>query len=498
MRTSLFIFPVMLCSASCSAFAHSFVAPYSLPVPFALYAYGASTALVLSFVLVGLFSRLPASHGQIHRQTSARRRADWALPPGLLTVLRCVSVALLLLSIATGLLGTKNPFANFNMTFFWIVFVLGFAYLVAFCGDIYQVINPWHTLCDWVEMVAPKAFHARLAYPAAQLGYYPALALYMVFIWLELFGHTTPRSLSLALLAYTSISLLGAALFGSQAWFRYGEFFGVFLRLIAMMAPLRLLVPASGDPGYSVRMQWRAPFIGLLEKQAEHPSMAVFVLFMLSSTAYDGMHESTPWAELFWGRIYPLVGPLITAGSKQPFVIAAKSFHYWQSLALVLFPLVYLFCCLGFLKITRLLTGSAEPVRSLALRFSFSLVPIAFVYHVTHYYTLLLSQGPAFVKQISDPFGLGWNLFGTAGFAAQPVLVDASVIWHTQVALILLGHIVSVYLAHVEALRTFRSSYRAAISQLPILLLMVCLTGGGLWILSLPIASGQVATPSTS
>jgi hypothetical protein len=419
------------------------------------------------------------------------------VPGALLAALRMVGVLLLALCVATGLFGTRNPFANFNMTFFWIVFVLGFSYLVALCGDLYGVLNPWRTLCDWIERALPSAFRARLRYPAAMLGYYPALALYMAFIWLELFGHTTPRGLSIALLAYTAIQFLGASMFGKEAWFRYGDFLAIFLRLIAMMAPVRLIHAEPGAPS-PIRMQWRMPFTGLLEREAEHVSLAVFVLFMLSSTAYDGMHESQPWSEFFWAGIYPLIAPIITASSKQPFAVAARVFHYWQSLALFLSPMLYLLCYLAFLEFARVLTGSREPVRSLALRFAFSLVPIAFVYHVTHYYTLLLSQGPAFFKQISDPFGLGWNLFGTAGYAAQPILLDANVIWHTQVGLILIGHVISVYLAHVEALRTFRSAYRAALSQLPMLLLMVGLTAAGLWILSLPIASGQVALPTAA
>jgi hypothetical protein len=477
------------------ACAHSFAAPYTLPVPFSLYAYGAAAALVLSFVVVGLFARAPVA-ARVTLLSGVGARREWRVPPAAVTALRGSSVALLLLCIATGLFGTKNPFANFNMTFFWIMFVLGFAYLSVLCGDIYRAINPWLVLCETIERLVPGAFRPRLRYPAAALGYYPALLLYMVFIWLELFGHTTPRSLSLALAAYTGINLLGAALTGKDAWFRYGEFFAAFLRLIAMMAPVRLIHPGPDEAKPGIRIQLRAPFTGLLETEAAHVSLAVFILFMLSSTAYDGMHESQPWSELFWRDIYPIIGPHFTAGSRQPFVIAAKLFHQWQSLALFLSPLLYLACYLVFLKITQLLTGTDEPVRRLALRFAHSLVPIAFVYHVTHYYTLLLSQGPAFFRQLSDPFGFGWNLFGTAGFAAQPVLIDANVIWHTQVGLILLGHVLSVYLAHREALKTFHSPSRAALSQLPMLLLMVGLTAAGLWILSLPIAAGGVAMPA--
>jgi hypothetical protein len=396
------------------------------------------------------------------------------------------------------------------MTFFWIVFVLGVPYATAICGNFYAVLNPWLVLCTALERGFPGAFRARFTYPAARLGCYPALVLYMAFIWFELFGHATPRGLAVALTIYTAINLSGAALIGKQAWFRHGEFFAVFLRLIGMMAPVRVRVgshaahaggrsdgPDDRRPD-TVRAGFRAPCSGLLEKDADHISVAVFVLFMLASTAYDGMHESQPWAQLFWRDIFPLVGPALTGGSARPYVVAAQIFHHWQSLAVFLSPLVYLACYLAFLQLTRLVTGCRQSLGCLARRFAHTLVPIAFVYHLTHYYTLLLSQGPSFFRQISDPFGLGWNLFGTGSYPAAPVLIDASVIWHTQVGLILLGHVVSVYLAHAVALRTFRSVSRATLSQLPMLLLMVGLTAAGLWILSLPIASGQMAMPAAS
>jgi hypothetical protein len=59
----------------------------------------------------------------------------------------------------------------------------------------------------------------------------------------------------------------------------------------------------------------------------------------------------------------------------------------------------------------------------------------------------------------------------------------------------LFGHIISVYVAHLEALRLFPTNRKAALSQIPILFLMVLFTTVGLWILSLPIATGQVIVP---
>jgi hypothetical protein len=102
------------------------------------------------------------------------------------------------------------------------------------------------------------------------------------------------------------------------------------------------------------------------------------------------------------------------------------------------------------------------------------------------------------VRIASDPFGFQWNLFGTATLPSDPIILAAGTVWHTQVALILIGHILGVYVSHVEALRVFRGTRRAIVSQLPMLMLMILFTTAGLWILSLPIAGGQVLQPPPS
>lgn len=56
--------------------------------------------------------------------------------------------------------------------------------------------------------------------------------------------------------------------------------------------------------------------------------------------------------------------------------------------------------------------------------------------------------------------------------------------------LIVAGHVASVWIAHVEALRLFGSVRLALRSQLPLLLLMVAFTVSGLWILAQPFSPG--------
>ena len=463
-----------------AAAAHSFGTPYNLPVPFWMYAYGASATLAVSFGIVAYFAGVPIRE----RDAGVRKTLGWRIPNALLAPLRAVSVALLVLCIATGLFGTKNVYTNFNMTFFWLIFALGFLYLTAFVGDLYALINPWRVLCDTLSPWAGR--RASLVRYPARLGYVPALLSYVGCIWLELFGKSQPHSLALALVSYTAINLAGAALFGRVDWFRYGEFFAVMFRLVGRMAPV-VYVRETG--GWSVAH--RTPLLGLLDEPAERMSLLLFVLFMLSSTAFDGLHETLPWVTVFWKHIFPL----LTAGSTQPYVVTVNYYYYWQWAMLLLSPLIYLAIFLAFIKASKVAAGSKKDMRTLALAFTLSLVPIAFVYNATHYFTLLVSQGLQIVRIASDPFGWQWNLFGTATLPSDPVILDAGTVWHTQVALILIGHILGVYVSHLEALRVFRGTRRAVVSQLPMLFLMIIFTTVGLWILSLPIAGGQVLVP---
>jgi hypothetical protein len=459
---------------------------YNLPIPFWMYAFSASAALALSFLVVGYTitgSRVAGVYATVELAELDRRTAARLLAAG-----RTVALFALMVTILAGLVGPANPFANFSVTFFWVIFLLGFSYSVAFVGDVYALINPWQTIAAAVNRLPLQRMVARRPYPA-WLGYYPALAMYMAFIWIELFGHPAPKTLAVIFIAYGLINVTGAAVFGPAEWFRHGEFFGVFLRLIGKMAPVEYVAaPGTDRP---LRLRLRAPFVGLLDGRADHFSLLLFVLFMLSSTAFDGIHDTVPWVGLFWKGLYPVLNSVV----ELPYLVVLDFYYGWQWLMLFVSPFVYLAVYLLFVWMMKRATGSNRSVTDLAMQFAFSLVPIAVVYHVTHYYTLLVDQGPAFLVQISDPLGLGWNLFGTARQTMQQIILLASSVWHTQVALILVGHIAGVYLAHLEALHTFGKVRRALASQLPMLVLMMLFTTMGLWILSLPIAAGQVQDP---
>ena len=459
-----------------AATAHSFGVIYTLPVPFWLYAWSASAALIVSFLVVALF----ATQAALPQQQPATGAAPGHLLPGwLLRLLKIGSLVALLLCIVTGLFGTANPYGNFNMTFFWIVFVLGFAYLTALVGDLYARISPFKSLAGWLPQ------QGRWRY-SQTLGYTPALILYAGFLWLELFGGASPRLLSQCLLGYTLVTLVGCWCFGVRDWLQHGEFMAVFLRLIARLAPVRFVDEHSG------RFHWRWPFSGLRESAPRHWTLLLFVLFMLSSTAFDGLHEAQVWASWFWGTLYREVfSHWLGSNPIAAFPHLQTLYGYWQVGWLLLSPWLYCAVYLVGIALMRLLLRRAHSLRSLALVFMPSLLPIVLVYHVTHYYTLIETQGIRIVALASDPLGLGWNLFGTAQWFQRQFVPDSAVVWHVQVGLILIGHIVSVYVAHLIALDLLQDRRRATVSQLPMLALMVAFTVAGLWILSLPMGAAR-------
>ncbi len=463
-----------------TAQAHSFGVIYNLPVPFWLYAYGATAALVLSFLVVAFFAAgtlaSEARPGRVllsaTRLAALRRFKPWV---------QLVSVLLLLLCLATGFFGHRNPYQNFNMTFFWIVCVLGIAYLSALLGNLYGLLNPWRALADGIGRIWPGFVRGRWQLPAA-FGSWPALLLYMAFIWVELFASIRPYSLATLLAGYTVFNLLGVWCVGARDWFTRCEFFGLLFGLIARMAPLHRVQGA---------LRWRLPCSGLLQERAADFSVLLFILFMLSSTAFDGLKATLPWMKLFWHDPFNVLTPQLGG---PPLYFYAQLQPWYERLevaSLLLSPLLYLAAYALCLALAKAITRSPLTLRELMLRFAYSLLPIALVYNVTHYYTLLLTQGITIFSLVSDPFGWGWNLFGTARQWRTPILPSMDFVWHSQVALILIGHVVSVVLAHIEALRCFGSRRLALLSQLPMLLLMVAFTTAGLWILSQPLQAGH-------
>jgi hypothetical protein len=116
--------------------------------------------------------------------------------------------------------------------------------------------------------------------------------------------------------------------------------------------------------------------------------------------------------------------------------------------------------------------------------FVLPLVPIAAAYLIAHYFSLFMIQGQFIVTLVSDPFGRGWDLFGTADFAPDLAIVSPETVWYVQVGALVIGHVAGLAIAHDRAVAVFQGRRTALEAQLPMLGLMVLYTLGGMWLLT--------------
>ena len=92
-----------------------------------------------------------------------------------------------------------------------------------------------------------------------------------------------------------------------------------------------------------------------------------------------------------------------------------------------------------------------------------SLVPIALVYAVAHYFTLLVIQGQYALPLASDPFGYGWDLFSTIDYAPNIAPFSPNTVWYVQVGALVAGHVAGLTVAHDRAVTILPRTRRAAL-----------------------------------
>jgi hypothetical protein len=145
--------------AGASAFAgpagaHGFGQRYDLPLPLSLYLFGTAAAVILSFVVVGLFARhTPGGRGYPRIDLLAYPPGQWLGHPVLLALLKLIGAGVFILTVAAGFCGSQDPYRNIAPTLVWIVWWVGLATFSAFVGDLWAAVNPWRSLFDGAERV---------------------------------------------------------------------------------------------------------------------------------------------------------------------------------------------------------------------------------------------------------------------------------------------------------------------------------------------------------
>ena len=461
-----------------TAFAHGFGERYDLPLPLEHYLTAAGLAVALSFVIITIFSRrdIGGSYPQKNLRTWRLGRA--LAHPGLLATFRGLAAFVFVIYVTAGLFGTDDPNANLVPTMTWVVFWVGIAYISALVGDIWSLINPWKILFSYSESLIWRMTGKDLSryepYPESWSAW-PAVAFFLAFAWVEIVytGSDVPFNLAALVLAYSGITFAGMWWFGRDEWLQNAEVFSIVFGFLATFAPIHVTEPgdAQAEPAFTLR-PWGA---GLLIALRPDLPRAVLLVMMLSTASFDGFVETGTWTELLLS-LYPSFD-----------FLGSYTFSGITTFGLLLAPVIFFAVFATTSRMMGWLVNSSLRSIDLVRGFVYSLVTIALAYHIAHFFSFLMIQGQRIIALVSDPFGAGWDLFGTADFVIDIGIVNARFVWFLSIAVIVMGHIMAVYIAHVYALRMFPGKNNSVRSQYPMLVLMTAYTMASLWIVAQPI-----------
>lgn len=443
---------VTVVASASPAAAHGVGGRADLPLPVWLFAYSAAFALLISFVALRILWPRP----RLARLAVGRRLPEAVDYAGrvALQVVRVAMLALFALTLASAWFGIDSVAVNLAPTAFYVTFWVGMQIASAVFGDVWRTINPIATIATGFDRLARRdPMESRAT--GRWASHWPAVVGLSAFLWLELayFEPGSVPAVGIFLGVYTAGLLAGGLVFGA-GWIRTADGFAVLFELLGALSPL-----FRDDEGH---LRWRVPGSGLATVVPRDGTLAL-ILVLLGGTTFDGVSRTQVWKDV--------------VGTSREWQLTITN---TVGLALVVGTVAVLFLVAS--RAVSRLAGDDETHANLSWRWAASLIPIVLAYSIAHYFSLLVFEGQAFVALLSDPFGHGWDWFGTADRLIDYTVVSPNQIAYVQVAAVVIGHVVGVITAHDRAVECY-DERTATRSQYPMLAVMIAYTVGALLLL---------------
>lgn len=437
-------------------------------------------------------------------------------------VLQVPVVLLFALVIAAGFAGNPSPGRNIATVLTWTIWWTWLVIAILFVGKLWCTACPWMAIADWVGALIPwrrgdGSIGLEKRWPRGLRNIWLATLLFVGLTWLELgFGVTEKPWLTAFLgLVMVAASVLTILVFERKAFCRYACLVGRVSGLYSMFAaselraadrdicrhcsthdcyhgsgagrpcPTGQFIGAMDANTYCIlcmecvrtcskdNIAWNVRPLGadLVEGRRTRVDEAYLAVIMLSMSAFHGLTMTPTWDRM--------VGAIESVGGASWLVAFSAGMA-----GMILLPLAVYY---GVCVLMKALAGDGNHSAGfLFVRFSYSLLPIALFYHLAHNLQHIFFEGKKLVRVASDPFGWGWDLFGTAHMLIDSIL-PLNVGWGIQVGLILIGHVYGILIAHQVANAIYDNHRTATLSQVPMLLAMLLFSFQSLWLLTQPM-----------
>jgi hypothetical protein len=437
-------------------------------------------------------------HIELTRSRRLKGILKWrALQPTLMLLL----LAFFVVAILTGLFGTPAGSHNFGIIFVWIVWwALLIIVMVPFLGRIWCAICPIPAPGEWLQR---RGILRRVPGHPRSLGWRWPRRLRN--IWLQNLGFlsialfstlilTRPRITAWVLLGMMILGVTLSILYKHRIFCRYVCPVGGFIGLYSLTASIEVRVRdrqvcrdhatkdcvTGNKDGYGC--PWMV-FPGNLERNAycgmcteclktcPKDNVAINLrpfgtdLLVAKERRLDEAYKAL--IMLACAMLYSavLLGPWGWVKSWANM----ETFPQWAAYALGFLAanLVFLPGLFWLTTITaRRLARLQVPVKRLFVDYAYSLVPLGLTGWIAFSFSFVFVNGSYAVSVLSDPFGWGWDLFGTRSAPWAPVLPELATV--LQVSLLLVGLIFSVGTAYRIARQHARTHTQAWWSTLPV------------------------------
>lgn len=433
-------------------------------------------------------------------------------------------LVLFLFTIYAGLFGSYAR--NIAPVLVWTVWWAGLIFTVAVAGNLWCFVCPWDALSNLASRLSfwkkRENLSLGIELPPWATNVYPALALFVVVTWAELgWGITNNPRITATMGALMAMAAMaGALVFEKKAFCRSVCLVGRTGGMYSMFAPVEIrardprvcevcpdhVCKTGGPQSYACptgldmsslnentyctmctecfkSCPSHVPTVRLRPFGRDMPRVknlrtdeAWLALTLLSLTAFHGLSMTPAWLNyepgtadmVGWIRETAGVGSLGAFTVGMAGVMALPVLAHTVSSALAA----------AWVK------DSGVGFRQIFVAYAYAVLPVALFYHLAHNTMHLFMEGQELISRVSDPMGTGANWFGTATWHLEPLLSEQTT-WLLQVLLILVGHVFGVLVAHRIAKRLFADRRLATRSLVPMLVMMVSLSVGGLWLMSL-------------
>lgn len=439
-------------------------------------------------------------------------------------VIQLPNAVIFIFIIIAGIWGTQLGDKNFATVITWLVWWAVIIFTFLFLSRTWCMACPLVSIAEWLQRgrlwkVGNRLFTLNRKWPRILRNFWVPTVFFIVLTWMFLNIGLAENPLYTALVSlglFIVPAILISLIFQRRTFCRYVCPIGGVIGAYSMTAPLEIrnrsdkvcrsckdkscyrgsekgygcpmfIMPQTMEtntyctmcteciktcPNDNVALNIR-PFMSDLWKTRKLGiDVAMIVIIMLGITVFQTLEMLEPWTDIS--------DALTEATGLGEHVILTVSY-----LALGVIAPIIIFAIWSL--VTKLISGNIAKLRSIFIGFSFAFLPIALSSHMAHNLVHFLGEAPpATVPVISDPFGWGWNLFGTANLILEPLL-EADPLHILQMTLIAIGYIGAVYAGWRVARQTFGNNLKAIVGFSPMLVLMIAFAGLNLFLLNLPM-----------